>query len=285
MSTQPTGQQLEQLTDALLEAFNHDELTRLVRTNFDQSLEWFTPVAGKRDLNTITSDLVIYFASQEGGLKKLLGGAVAENPSNTDLIGLAGQWAKLDFAPLPLSEEHPSAGEISINNATTINTGGAAFVGGSVNMGDGGTFVGGDQTIHGDQVRGDKVGGDKVDGDKILANVGDNNTGIAIGKNITQHVTTGIDAAQLDAIFAGMAQAAAADLGKQAEAEKIVDALKAEAAKGDLADDGRMAGLIDDFVKLVPADVSAVVSAFGTPVLAGVAGPVTKFMVDRLTGK
>lgn len=285
MSIQPTGQQLEQLTNALLDAFNHGELTRLVRTHFEESLEWFTPVAGQRDLKTITSDLVVYFASKEGGLKKLLDGAVSENASNKGLLTLALEWSDLEFAPLPLPEEHPSAGGTTIHNVTNIDTGGAAYVGGSVNMGDGGTFVGGDQTIHGDLVQGDKVGGDNVDGDKIVAKIGNNNTGIAIGKNITQHVTTGIDTAQLDAIFAGMAQAAAADPSKQAEAEKVVDEIKAEAAKGDQADDGRMARLIDGFVELIPAGASAVVSAFGAPILAGVAGPVTKYAIERLVGK
>lgn len=284
MPNQPTGPQLDQLTSALLEAFNHDELTRLVRIHFEKSLEWFTPVAGKRDLNTITSDLVAYFASQKGGLKKLLDGAVSENSSNKGLLMLALEWSDLEFAPLSLPADHPSAGETTINHTTTIDTGGGAYIGGNVDTGGGG-IVGRDQVIHGDQVQGDKVDGDQVGGDKISVGDISNSSGIAIGKNITQTNTHGIDATQLDKLFAQMAQAAAADPSKRAEAEQMVNDIKAEAAKGDQADDTHMAKLIDGFVALVPAGVGAVVSAFASPILGGVAGPVTKFMLDRLTEK
>jgi hypothetical protein len=46
-----------------------------------------------------------------------------------------------------------------------------------------------------------------------------------------------------------------------------------------------MAKLVNGIVGLVPGAVSAVVSAFGTPILGGVAGPVTKFVLDELQGK
>jgi len=102
MSTQPTPQQLDQLTSALLQAFDHDELTRLVRSQFDQPLEWITPVVGKRDLTTIASDLVAYFASEEGGLKKLLAAAIRENPLSPDLSPIAVEWSAIEFESLPL---------------------------------------------------------------------------------------------------------------------------------------------------------------------------------------
>lgn len=47
-----------------------------------------------------------------------------------------------------------------------IDTGGGAYIGGSVNTG-GGDFVGRDQNIGGDYVRGNKYGGDHVAGDKV----------------------------------------------------------------------------------------------------------------------
>jgi len=136
MPTQPTPQQLDQLTNALLQAFDHDELTRLVRSQFDQSLEWITPMAGKRDLTTITSDLVVYFASQEGGLKKLLAAAIRENLNNSDLSLIAVEWLTIEFAQSPLPSNHPHMIE------TTV--------------------------VHGDQIHGDKIGGDVVHGDKIV---------------------------------------------------------------------------------------------------------------------
>ena len=64
-----------------------------------------------------------------------------------------------------------------------------------------------------------------------------------------------------------------------------MEALKAEAAKGKQADDGTVAKLVDGFVQLVPSAVGAIVSAFGTPILGGIAGPVTKFVLDKIGGK
>ena len=71
---------------------------------------------------------------------------------------------------------------------------------------------------------------------------------------------------------------------KRLEAEAKLGALKQEAAKGEKANDGTIANLIDGLVKLVPGAVSAVVSAFATPVLGGIAGPVTRFVLDKLRG-
>ena len=42
-----------------------------------------------------------------------------------------------------------------------------------------------------------------------------------------------------------------------------------------------MTKLIDGLVEMVPGAVSMVVSTFATPVLAGVVGPVTKFVLDK----
>ena len=73
---------------------------------------------------------------------------------------------------------------------------------------------------------------------------------------------------------------------KRAEAEAKLAALKQEAAKGkSAADDKVMAKLVDGLVGLVPGAASAVVSAFATPLLGGIAGPVTDFVLDKLRGK
>jgi hypothetical protein len=69
---------------------------------------------------------------------------------------------------------------------------------------------------------------------------------------------------------------------KQAEAAARLDDLKKEAAKGDKAEDTTIAKLVKGLVGLVPSAVSAVASVFGTPILSGVAGPVTKFVLDEL---
>lgn len=82
----------------------------------------------------------------------------------------------------------------------------------------------------------------------------------------------------LDAIRAAPASA-------QPEAEAKLSALQAEAAKGKDANDGVIARIVDGLVGLIPGAASAVVSAFGTPILAGLAGPVTGFVLDKLRGK
>ena len=77
---------------------------------------------------------------------------------------------------------------------------------------------------------------------------------------------------------------AAAPADARGEAEAKLAALTQEAAKGKAANDGAMAKLIEGFVALVPAGVSAVVGAFGTPLLAGIAGPATSYVLGKLKG-
>ncbi|MBV7330362.1 formylglycine-generating enzyme family protein [Chloroflexi bacterium TSY] len=103
---QPTGEQLDQLTDALLNALNQDELTRLVYYELDHDLKWINPGAGKRDLTTAVADLVVYFARREGGLKQLLTAALKANPQHNKLNLLANEWTELEFAPLELPDQH-----------------------------------------------------------------------------------------------------------------------------------------------------------------------------------
>jgi hypothetical protein len=110
------------------------------------------------------------------------------------------------------------------------------------------------------------VGGDVVGRDKI------------VGTEISQ--------AQLDQIFHPVMDAIrTAPPEKRSEAVQQLEALKAETAKGKKADDSVVAKLVDGLVKLVPAAVSGVVSAFATPVLGAIAGPVTKFAIDKIQGK
>ena len=56
-------------------------------------------------------------------------------------------------------------------------------------------------------------------------------------------------------------------------------------AKGKDADDSKIAKLLDSLVELVPGAVSTVVSTFASPILAGIAGPVTKFVLERIQGE
>jgi predicted short-subunit dehydrogenase-like oxidoreductase (DUF2520 family) len=68
-------------------------------------------------------------------------------------------------------------------------------------------------------------------------------------------------------------------------AEAKLAALSNEAAKGKDADDSVIADLVDGLVELVPLAAGAVAAAFGKPVLAALAGPVTRFVLARLPGR
>jgi hypothetical protein len=96
---------------------------------------------------------------------------------------------------------------------------------------------------------------------------------------------TAISPAAIDSALRPVAEAARdAPESNRPEAEAKLAALKHEVAKGKNADDGAIAKLVDGLVGLVPGAVTAVVSAFATPVLGAVAGPVTKFVLDKLRG-
>lgn len=83
---------------------------------------------------------------------------------------------------------------------------------------------------------------------------------------------------ELDQALGPIAEA----VSQNEEAKEKVEALKKQTAKRDKADDGVMATLLSDIVRLVPGAVSAVVSAFGTPILGGMAGPVTKWVLKKM---
>jgi hypothetical protein len=71
----------------------------------------------------------------------------------------------------------------------------------------------------------------------------------------------------------------------RSQAEEKLAALRQETGKGQQANDSTIAKLVDGLVALVPAAASTVVSAFATPILGGITGPVTDFVLDKLRGK
>jgi hypothetical protein len=118
---------------------------------------------------------------------------------------------------------------------------------------------------------------------------GISNTGTMIaqnvaGRDITNNTTTTCySPTQIHNVWQSVADAIqAAPPEKQTEATTKLQELKAEAAKGTKAEDTTLARLVKGLVGLVPSAVSAVASAFGTPILGGVAGPVTKFVLEEL---
>ena len=161
---------------------------------------------------------------------------------------------------------------------TTINTGGGAYVRGNVRAGR--DFIGRDKVVHGDEVRGDKIVGDKITVGDIFGQ------GIAIGRGAQATVATRISGQELQKLFEPlMKYLREVPSANQTEALKKVEELKREVAKGKTADDSKMGKLIDGLIGLVPSAVSSIASIFASPILGGLAGPVTKYMLDKIQGK
>ena len=72
---------------------------------------------------------------------------------------------------------------------------------------------------------------------------------------------------------------------KRDEAEAKLAALKSEASKGGEANDETVADLVDGLAELVPDAAGAATSAFASPLLGGIIGPVTRFALRKLRGK
>jgi hypothetical protein len=131
-----------------------------------------------------------------------------------------------------------------------------------------------------DDMAGDNGGGDII---SISGNI--SGSGIAVGRGAKARVTTGPSAAEINALFAQLVEAArSAPAADRDEAVRTTEALKAEVVKGDGIDDSRMARLLDRLVDLVPGAVGAVTSLFATPILAALAGPTTKFVLEKIRG-
>jgi len=115
-------------------------------------------------------------------------------------------------------------------------------------------------------------------------NVGDvSGDGVAIGPGAQATVTKGIGGPELAALFGPVLQAAqSVPPEKREHAVQDAARLQAEVAKGEGADDETVAGLVESLVGLAPTAVSAVVSAFGSPLLAGIAGPATSYVLKKL---
>jgi hypothetical protein len=94
---------------------------------------------------------------------------------------------------------------------------------------------------------------------------------------------TGVSAAALDDALRPLSKAVeTAPIEARTEAEKKLTALKEEASKGNDANDDTVAGLMEDLVELAPETAGAVVSAFSSPVLGGIVGAATKYVLGKL---
>ncbi|VAW32642.1 hypothetical protein MNBD_CHLOROFLEXI01-2453 [hydrothermal vent metagenome] len=190
--------------------------------------------------------------------------------------------------PDPLAELPTVGTTFNQQNQTVhgaqVNVGGDAHIGqigDNINTG-GGDYVGGNKTVNeGDVVHGDKVAGDKVGGDKISVGDISGGTGIAIGSGASANVTVqhGVSGDELNQLFAPLlAEVAQHDVTAVAK----VQALKAEAGRGEEADDEKMADLIGEIADAVPAVVEGLVNLFTNSILAKAAGGATKYILKRI---
>ena len=148
---------------------------------------------------------------------------------------------------------------------------------GAIAQGPGATALGAGAVLVGGSNSGSINTGTQITTKNISGN------GIAIGPGAQASVTQGLAAQQLESLLAPILAAVVqhAPPEKQAEATQHVQEIKAEISKGKQAEDGKVATLLEGLIGLVPGAVSAVVSTFATPILGGIAGPVTKYVLDK----
>lgn len=187
--------------------------------------------------------------------------------------------AKNGFIELKWDRDERVASSGVAYHATLDGSGASAQGPGSTAVGAGGVNIGGKNTGNlntGTQTRIDTGGGAYVGGNVDTG-------GDFVGRDRITHCISPRD---LEALFAPLLAAVAkqAPADKQAAAVQQVEELKAEVAKGKQADDSKMRRIVDGLVAMVPAAIGAVVSMFATPILGGIAGPVTKSVLDKLNG-
>ena len=132
---------------------------------------------------------------------------------------------------------------------------------------------------------GTRMGGIYTEGGSITGHniIGGNNTEFVGGNKILSEQLT---PERIDNLFRPLADLLpSTPAGAQPAAAEKVEQLKTEVAKGNNANDSVMAKLIEGVVGLVPSAVSGIASIFATPVLSGLAGPATKYVLDKIQGK
>lgn len=151
---------------------------------------------------------------------------------------------------------------------------------GAIAQGNGATAVGAGGVVVGNNSGNVNTGTQHFSGGTVVFGGVDTGGGDFVGRD---KITYGIQSSDLTQLFAPLlaaAQQAPAD--KQAAAVQQVEALKAEVAKGDKAGDTVMATIIKGLVALVPAAIGTVVSVFASPILGGLAKPVTEYVLKEI---
>lgn len=209
--------------------------------------------------------------------------------TNTEglLHHFSGQLDKLvaagfiEFKPDPADWPLPAVPQFT---GTLDGSGAIAQGNGVTAVGAGGVFVGGANsgTINTGTL--DQSGGGTI----VTGNV-NTGGGAFVGRDRVTTTTTihsGLSGDDLESLFTVLLAEVLrqASPARQAEAAGQVRALKAEAGKGKDADDGVLARIVNGLADLVPGAVGELAGLFASPVLQGIAGPVTKIILEELKG-
>ena len=145
------GAQIMQFQEALLSAYDGPGLAQMVRIRLDEDL---AAVAGGANLSEMVFNLILW-AERTGRTDELVVGASASNPQNALLKTFTSQYLASGGGQTGTAGAGATGtSETSRPSQTnqTIDTGGGAYIGGSVSTG-GGAFVGRDQIVSGDKDR------------------------------------------------------------------------------------------------------------------------------------
>ena len=198
------------------------------------------------------------------------------------------------FIELKRDNDGTNASGGDSNYATLTGNGAIAQGPGATAVGARGVLIGGKNTGNintGTQVNGNLVRGDKVLGDKIGHQI---NTGggahvignVHVGGDFIgrDKITHGFAPTDFEPLFSSFLEHILQQSPKEDHfaVEQKANELKTEIGKGGQADDSKLGKIIDGLIGLVPGAASAVVSLFATPILSGIAGPVTQYVLDRI---
>ena len=179
--------------------------------------------------------------------------------------------AENGFVELNSGASNSPHADASSYQATLSGSGAIAQGKGATAVSERGVSIGGNST--GDIITGTQITTGAVSG-----------SGIAFGDGAQIAVTRGLSSAELNRLFAPLLETVINQVpaAQQASALRQVEELKTEVAKGKQADDSKIGKLVDGLIALVPSAIGSVAGIFSTPILAGIAGPVTKFVLDKL---
>ena len=182
------------------------------------------------------------------------------------------------FGTLPGPETAASLAAAAPTNTATLHGGGAIAQGTNAQaVGAGGFLIGGNNSgvVNAGTIQ---TGGGAFFGGPVTArNI--------VGRDHIVHApaTSAPVGLDLQTVLAALASQVRkqAPVGQATSAEQAVDALGSEVIKGQQVEDGKLAHLVNGLIDLVPAAVGGIVSAFASPILGGLAGPLTKAVLDK----